>query len=126
MHPKPSFIPLLHLKGANLETGFILLEVLVAMGLVLSAWTGSLHAYQGLAIRQQQLQTQKAHIRKQADAYELNMHQQNQNIGVKQDESSRVPCRADVGHDATHPLTYQYRRSMEKTHSVRKIASTDC
>jgi type II secretory pathway pseudopilin PulG len=51
--------------------GFILLEVLVAMGLVASSWMALGNSYQHLILRLGQIQEQRAQIKKEVDRHEL-------------------------------------------------------
>jgi len=51
--------------------GFILLEVLVAMSLILGVWMTSIGAYQGLALRLNQQESKRSQLRQDLDAYEL-------------------------------------------------------
>ena len=51
--------------------GFILLEVLVAMGLVVSSWMALGNSYQHLILRLGQIQEQRAQIKKELDQHEL-------------------------------------------------------
>jgi type II secretory pathway pseudopilin PulG len=51
--------------------GFILLEVLVAMGLVTGSWMGLSNTYQGMILRLDQLQKKRVELRKEIDQHEL-------------------------------------------------------
>lgn len=51
--------------------GFVLLEVLVAMTLIMGCWFSSLEAFQGLVLRFSQQEAKKVQLRKAFDAYEL-------------------------------------------------------
>ena len=51
--------------------GFILLEVLVAMSLIMGAWMVSANAYQRLALVLGQQESKRSEIRRQIDAHEL-------------------------------------------------------
>lgn len=64
--------------------GFILLEVLVAMSLVLGAWIGSVHAYQILVLRMGNEQQKRLQIYQELDQHELEQLQKGIN------ESARV------------------------------------
>lgn len=85
--------------------GFILLEVLVAMSLILGVWMTSVGAYQGLALRLAQQEGRRLELRLDFDTYELaeqlrvnsnQAHLRNttntSSIGLK-NESSRVSSR---------------------------------
>lgn len=51
--------------------GFILLEVLVAMGLVASSWMTLGNSYHHLILRLGQIQEQRAQIKQEVDQHEL-------------------------------------------------------
>jgi Tfp pilus assembly protein PilV len=53
------------------SNGFILLEVLVAMSLILGVWMSSVGAYQGLAFRLTQQESQRSKLRRDFDEYEI-------------------------------------------------------
>jgi Tfp pilus assembly protein PilV len=61
----------MHLTKPNTADGFILLEVLVAMSLILGAWMTSVSAYQQVALRFNQQESKHAELRTALDAYEL-------------------------------------------------------
>ena len=54
--------------------GFILLEVLVAMSLIMGAWMVSANAYQRLALVLVQQESKRSEIRRQIDAHELEVY----------------------------------------------------
>ena len=54
--------------------GFILLEVLIAMSLVLTSWLVLSHTYQALALRFGQLQEQRMQSKKESDQFEIHLH----------------------------------------------------
>ena len=49
------------------QSGFILLEVLVAMGLVTGVWLSSIQAYQGLALRLLKQEQKQALLQQEFD-----------------------------------------------------------
>jgi Tfp pilus assembly protein PilV len=53
------------------QSGFILLEVLVAMGLISGVWMSSIQAYQSLALRLLKQEQKQALSRQEFDRYEL-------------------------------------------------------
>jgi hypothetical protein len=59
------------LESNRQANGFILLEVLVAMGLVASSWAGLSNTYQGMILRLGQLQEKRVELRKEMDRHEL-------------------------------------------------------
>ena len=60
------------------SSGFILLEVLVAMSLIASSWITIGGAYQQMALRLGKSQEQRAQMKKEADQYELTLLAANQ------------------------------------------------
>jgi type II secretory pathway pseudopilin PulG len=88
------------------QGGFILLEVLVAMSLIVGSWTAMTHIYQGLALRQTQLQAKKAELRKESDVFENSEHARNlhslSSVTVK-NESPRVSSRSRAKYGVTSP-----------------------
>jgi Tfp pilus assembly protein PilV len=54
--------------------GFILLEVLVAMSMILGVWIISVEAYQRLALSLVQQDSTRSQLRKEFDAFELQEH----------------------------------------------------
>jgi len=106
----------MRLISPDTQNGFILLEVLVAMGLILGVWMTSIGAYQGLALRLAQQESKRLQLRQDFDIYELaeqvraNKNQTNlpnvssiSNISSKgiKNESSRVSSR----NRSEHPVT---------------------
>ncbi|OYY52339.1 MAG: hypothetical protein B7X83_07750 [Polynucleobacter sp. 17-46-58] len=55
--------------------GFILLEVLLAMSLVLTVWIGSVNTYQVLVLRMGQEQQKRVHIHQESDQHEIKQSQ---------------------------------------------------
>jgi len=76
--------------------GFILLEVLVAMSMILGVWMASVGVYQRLALNLTQQESKRSQLRKDSDVFEMqehsrtNLHQPNK---VLSHESARVPSR---------------------------------
>ena len=54
--------------------GFILLEVLVAMSMILGVWMASAGVYQRLALTLTQQESKRAQLRKDSDAFEMQEH----------------------------------------------------
>jgi type II secretory pathway component PulJ len=96
-------------KGA--QEGFVLLEVLVAMSLILGVWMSMVHIYLGLALRQTQLQTQKAELRKELDAFERSEHARSISSGPVKNESTRVFSRPRALPSASQSVIKNQRRS---------------
>jgi hypothetical protein len=87
------------------ENGFVLLEVLLAMSLIVSVWMALVGTYQNLALRNAQEESKKAQLKKEFDAFEIGEHvKANINVISKglSHESSRVPSR-----NRTIPVTSQ-------------------
>ena len=96
-------------KGA--QEGFILLEVLIAMSLILVVWMSMVQIYLGLALRQTQLQSQKTELRKELDVFEHSEHARFISVGPVKNESTRVLSRYRSLPSASQPLTKNKRRS---------------
>jgi hypothetical protein len=60
-----------NLNHPNSAQGFILLEVLVAMSLIMGAWMVSIGAYQALALRLTQQESRRSQLRQAFDQFEL-------------------------------------------------------
>jgi competence protein ComGF len=57
-------------KAKNSQ-GFILLEVLVAMSMILGVWMVSVGVYQGLALNLMQQESKRSQLRKELDVFEM-------------------------------------------------------
>lgn len=78
------------------QDGFILLEVLVAMSLIMGAWMVSANAYQRLALVLGQQESKRSEIRRQIDAHELEVYSRAAALyeaGSVKNEFARVPGR---------------------------------
>jgi len=87
------------------ENGFVLLEVLLAMSLIVSVWMALVGTYQNLALRNAQEESKRAQLKKKFDAFEIGEYvRANINVVSKglSHESSRVPSR-----NRTIPVTSQ-------------------
>jgi type II secretory pathway component PulJ len=76
--------------------GFILLEVLVAMSMILGVWMSSVGIYQRLALNLVQEEAKRSQLRKDLDAFEAQEHDRthfNLPSKVLSNESARVPSR---------------------------------
>lgn len=96
----------------DIQGGFILLEVLVSMSLIVGGWMAMIHIYQGLALRQTQLQVKKTELRKESDVFENSEHARNlRNIssGAVKNESTRVSSRTRSVHGASQPAIKNQR-----------------
>ena len=86
--------------------GFILLEVLVAMALILGVWMVSVGVYQRLALTLIQQESKRAQLRKDSDAFEMqeqsriNLNLPNKALSY---ESTRVSGRDRSVRIATQP-----------------------
>lgn len=78
----------------EMQQGFILLEALLAMSLIVGVWMGMVQIYQGLALRQTKLQAEKVQLRKDSDVFELSEHARSHAHGPVKHESSRVLSRS--------------------------------
>jgi Tfp pilus assembly protein PilV len=99
-----------HRKKA--QGGFILLEVMVAMSLIVGSWTAMTHIYQGLVLRQIQLQAKKTELRKESDVFENSEYVRNLPSiagGVAKNESARVSGRSRAKHSTVSPFIKNQR-----------------
>jgi Tfp pilus assembly protein PilV len=111
----------MHLTKPNAVDGFVLLEVLVAMSLILGVWMTSISAYQGLALWFKQQGSKRAELRRNLDTYELaeqlranaiqHILLNPSNISSKdtKNESSRVSSWNRAVHPATKSTTKNQR-----------------
>lgn len=79
----------------NSSPGFILLEVLVAMAMVMGSWMVSTHAYQKLAFNLSQQESKRSQLRKEFDSHEMEMHfrSNSHQPGALKDDAARVSGR---------------------------------
>jgi type II secretory pathway pseudopilin PulG len=94
----------------EMQQGFILLEALIAMSLILGVWMGMLQIYQGLALRQTKLQAEKVQLRKESDVFELSEHARSNQHGSVKHESTRVLDRSRAESSAPQPPLKNKRR----------------
>jgi type II secretory pathway component PulJ len=59
------------IKRLKRGNGFILLEVLVAMSLIMGSWMAATHAYQKLILVLQQQERKRSQLRREFDIYEI-------------------------------------------------------
>ena len=98
------------LSGHQIDSsrGFILLEVIVAMSLILGSWMALVGTYQNLALRTAQTESKRAQLRTQFDAFELSEQLRakgSTNTKGQVHESSRVSRRHRSQHDASQPTS---------------------
>jgi Tfp pilus assembly protein PilV len=77
----------------EMSNGFILLEVLVAMSLVLSSWLALTHSYQAMVLQFAQSQEKRVIARKAADQFETHVYQATKSQQEVVIEPTRVPSR---------------------------------
>jgi hypothetical protein len=90
--------------------GFIVLEALIAMSLIVGVWVAMVQIYQGLALRQIQLQTEKVQIRKESDVFEFSEYARPHHQGSIENESTRVLGRSRPMSNTTQPIIKNKRR----------------
>lgn len=100
--------------------GFALLEVLVALSLILGVWMSSVGVYQYLSLRNTQAESKRIALRKEFDAFEINIlsraadSTKNQ-ISKGRHESSRVSGSNRAQHNTAHSHVKDKRRFSGKT-----------
>ena len=87
------------------QHGFILLEVLIAIGLVSGVWMSSMQAYQGLALHLLTQEQKQALLRQEFDRYELVEQMRANSIygGSLKRDATRVPHRHRTFHSTAKP-----------------------
>ena len=96
----------------DLAKGFVLLEVLVAMSLILGVWMALVGTYQNLVLRTTQLESKRAQLGRGFDAFEVSEQARvsaNTNTKGQTHESSRVSSRYRTQH-ATSQSTSKNQR----------------
>ena len=90
--------------------GFVLLEVIVAMSLILGPWMTLVGAYQNLALRTSQTEAKRAQLSREFDAFEVSEQARvsiHTNIKDQKYESSRMSHR----HRAQHATSQSSAKS---------------
>jgi len=88
--------------------GFVLLEVLVAMSLILGSWMASVGAYQNLVLRATQIESKRAQLRREFDISELSEQAKvstSTNTKGQNHESTRVSSRHRAQHVTSEPTS---------------------
>jgi prepilin-type N-terminal cleavage/methylation domain-containing protein len=96
---------LLNLLNARPQ-GFVLLEVLVAMSLILGSWMASVGTYQNLVLGVTQIESKKAQLRREFDVFEVSEQARvraSTNTKGQNHESSRVSSRHRAQHVTSQP-----------------------
>jgi type II secretory pathway component PulJ len=91
-------------KPLDKFNGFVLLEVLLAVSLILGSWMTMLGAYQNLTLRIAQEESKRAQLRKELDAFEISEHTRVNEVTTSKgliNESLRMPGRTRTQHGAT-------------------------
>ncbi|WP_216138158.1 hypothetical protein [Polynucleobacter sp. MWH-Berg-3C6] len=92
--------------------GFVLLEVIVAMSLILGSWMALLGAYQNLALRTAQVESKRTQLRREFDAFEVGEQLRlrgSTNTKGQNHESSRMSRRHRTQHAAAQPPSQNKR-----------------
>jgi len=128
--PEPRQAPrkglLADLNGAG--NGFVLLEVLLAMSLIVGVWMALVGTYQNLALRNAQEESKRAQLKKEAHAFEISEHvRASITVASKglSHESSRVPSRNRAIPVASKPTSQKQRWFSDKANSVWKNPGTN-
>jgi prepilin-type N-terminal cleavage/methylation domain-containing protein len=92
--------------------GFVLLEVLVAMSLILGSWMASVSTYQNLVLRATQMESKRAQLRREFDVFEVSEQARvsaSTNNKGQNHESSRVSHRHRAQHVTSQPTSKNKR-----------------
>jgi type II secretory pathway component PulJ len=103
-----------HASDHQIDTsqGFVLLEVLVAMSLILGTWMVLVGTYQSLALRSTQIESKRAQLRREFDTFEVGEQTKvstSTNTKGQNYESSRVPSRHRTEHATAKPTSKNKR-----------------
>lgn len=102
----------------NRSQGFVLLEVLLAMSLILGSWMTLVGTYQNLALRTAQTESKRAQLRREFDAFEASEQARvstKANMKGQSNESTRVSSRNRTQHAAPQPAIKNQRRFTSQT-----------
>ena len=92
--------------------GFVLLEVLVAMSLILGSWMASVSTYQNLILRATQMESKRVQLRREFDVFEVSEQARvsiSTNIKGQNHESTRVSSRHRAQHATSQPSSKNQR-----------------
>ena len=93
-------------RGIGGAQGFVLLEVLVAMSLILGSWMALVGTYQNLALRTTQTESKRAQLRSEFDTFEISQQARvsiSTHIKGQSNESTRVSSRNRTKHVTSQP-----------------------
>ena len=85
------------------EKGFVLLEALVAITVIVGAWIALLESYHRLVLQHGQLQAKKTELCTQADTFEIHEYLRANVISETHHDPSRLLGRTHAQHDPTQP-----------------------
>jgi len=108
---KDPFKAQIGLRG-SLAKGFVLLEVLVAMSLILGSWMALVGTYQNLVLRATQMESKRAQLRREFDVFEVSEQARisaSTNTKSQNHESSRVSSRHRPEHAAAQSASKNQR-----------------
>ena len=97
---------------SSLAKGFVLLEVLVAMSLILGSWMAFVGTYQNLVLRATQMESKRAQLRREFDAFEVGEQLRvsiSANTKGQNHESSRVSSRHRAQHASSQSASKNQR-----------------
>ena len=102
------------LSGHQIDSsrGFVLLEVIVAMSLILGSWMALVGSYQNLALRTAQTESKRVQLRTEFDAFEVGEQlrvSSSTNTKGQHHESSRVFRRHRAQYAASQPASQNKR-----------------
>ena len=92
--------------------GFVLLEVILAMSLILGSWMALVGTYQNFALRTAQVESKRAQLRREFDTFEIGEQLRlrvSTNTKGQNHESSRVSRRHRAQHAAAQPTSQNQR-----------------
>jgi len=99
-------------RQIDASQGFVLLEVIVAMSLILGSWMALVGTYQNLALRTSQTEAKRVQLRREFDAFEVSEQLRvsvNTKVKGQKHESSGVSHRHSAQHAASQPPSKNQR-----------------
>jgi len=106
--PQPCQVTYKYLSDHQIDAsqGFVLLEVIVAMSLILGSWMALVGTYQNLALSTAETESKRAQLRREFDAFEVSEQARasvSTNTKGQNYESSRVSHRHRTQHATFQP-----------------------
>jgi competence protein ComGF len=106
---------------SSLAKGFVLLEVLVAMSMILGSWITLVGTYQNLVMRTTQMESKRVQLRREFDVFEVSEQARvsaSTNTKGQNHESSRVSSRHRAQHATAQSASKNQRRFSSQANRI--------